>query len=151
MIRVLSTIIFALAIITSAQAEERATLDEAKAFAEKAVEYVKANGLEKAVTAFQDPKGQFQDRDLYVIAFDRHGKALANGKNPALVGRDLSNHRDVDGKPMVQEVIALKSADWVEYKWRNPQTSTVEQKQSYMIPVATDAGEILVGVGAYKP
>jgi len=47
--------IFAAACIANA-----ATLDEAKAMAQKAAAFVKANGKEKAVAEFNNPAGQFK-------------------------------------------------------------------------------------------
>ncbi len=100
----------------------------------------------KAFAEFNKPDGQFRDRDLYVTVNDKSGKMMANGGIPALVGRDNFNLKDVDGKPFVQEMLAIKDQGWVEYKWPNPQTKAVEVKQAYIIRVEDYA----LGVGAYK-
>jgi cytochrome c len=78
-----------------------------------------------------------QNRDAVNVAF---------GGNPALLGKNVGNLKDVDGKPFIREMQALKDSGMVEYKFINPETKSVETKVSYVIWV----GDYLVGVGAYK-
>ena len=47
-----------------AQAGDVGTKDEAVALVKKAIEYIKANGNDKAFVEIDNPKGQFVDRDL---------------------------------------------------------------------------------------
>jgi cytochrome c len=150
MIRMLVTALFFLVFTVQAQAGEYATPDEAKLLALKAADYVKANGREKAFAAFGEKEGAFRDRDLYVFVFDRKGNCLFHAINPALVGRDLISMKDVDGKMLTQDIISVKGPDWVDYKWKNPQTNLVQLKTTYVVPVPTAEGEIVVSVGAYK-
>ncbi|MGH6868559.1 MAG: cache domain-containing protein, partial [Methylocella sp.] len=103
---------------TTAMAEEHATRDEAKAMTVRAAEFLKANGPEKAFAAFNDPHGPFRDRDLYVVVQNREGMIEAHGTTPALVGKNLSDLKDVDGKAFVKEIIAVETAGWVNYKWK---------------------------------
>jgi signal transduction histidine kinase len=51
-----------------------------------------------------------------------------------MVGRNLIDLRDIDGRPFVQERVDLaktKAAFWQEYKFTNPVSRAVEPKQSY--------------------
>ena len=130
----------------SAQASERGTPDEAKAMCEKAAALVKEQGLDAAKAAFHTPGAPWHDRDLYVFVFDQKGITLAHGAKEALVGRDLTNLRDVDGKLFLKEIVSVQDKGWVDYKWQNPVTNKVEPKTSYVI----NTGEYIVGVGAYK-
>ncbi len=41
---------------------------EAKALVKKAIDYMKANGKDKAFAEFSNPKGKFVDRDLYIFS-----------------------------------------------------------------------------------
>jgi signal transduction histidine kinase len=136
----------ALLAMSSAYAEERATLDEAKAMAIKAAEYLQAVGPEKAFPEF-DAKNNatWHDRELYVIVQDDTGMMVAHGTNPGMIGKSMLDLKDVDGKPFNRETQAIKDAGWVEFKWKNPVTSAVEPKKQYIIRV----GHYLVGVGAY--
>ena len=136
----------AVALSSAALADERATQDEAKAMALKAVEYIKSAGPEIAYKAFTERAPGWADRDLYVFVVRDDGLTVAHGGSAVLVGKNLSNLKDVDGKPFILECLAMKAPGWVEYKWRNPQSQAVETKSSYVIPF----NDTVVGVGAYK-
>jgi cytochrome c len=129
-----------------ASAADQATPDEAKAIAIKAVEYLKSAGPEKAFAEFDAKDGRWHDRDLYVTVLDSNGVAVAQGNNPGLVGKSVIDLRDVDGKSFAREMIAVKDASWVNFKWQNPVTKAVEPKTSYEVRV----GEYGGGVGAYS-
>ena len=108
---------------------------EAKALVAKAVEFWKANGKEKAFAEINNPKGKFVDRDLYVMVMDLNGKMLAHGATAALIGKNLYDLRDPEGKYMVREFINVaktSGSGWVDYKWTNPVTKKVENKSSYV-------------------
>jgi hypothetical protein len=144
---VLSLVLVCWTVATSyAQSVDRATPDEAKAFATKAAAYLKEVGPEKAFAAFSAKDGPWHDRDLYVIVQDNDVNVLAHGTNPGFIGKNMTNLRDVDGKPFVREISAVKTTDWIDYKWQNPVTKAVEPKTSYVVRV----GDYVVVVGAYK-
>ena len=128
-------------------AGDKGTQDEAKALLDKAVAAVKADEG-KALAAFNDPKGGFVDRDLYVFCFDKAGKITAQGANPAMIGTDVKTIKDPDGKAIGVEMMSLaaKGGGSVEYKWESPTTKQVGTKVSFVKP----AGGQTCGVGAYK-
>jgi signal transduction histidine kinase len=82
----------------AASAADRATKDEAIAMVKKAVAAVKSDGPEKAYAAFDDKKGAFTDRDIYVVVYGLDGKVLAHGANEKLIGQNLMEAKDPDGK-----------------------------------------------------
>jgi signal transduction histidine kinase len=110
-----------------------ATFDEAKALAEKAAAFWKANGKEKAVAEINNPKGRFTKGELYVTAGEFTGLHLANGGNPKLAGINLLEQKDPAGKAFVKELIAAakRGGDWVEYSWTNPATKKIQQKRAW--------------------
>lgn len=115
-------------------AAEAGTKEEAIAMVKKAIEFSKVNGNEKTFEEVCNPKGQFVDRDLYVIIFDMNGKCLAHGANSKMVGRELIDHKDVDGREYIKERIEMmkkQTTGWNDYKFRNPTTNQVEPKTSY--------------------
>lgn len=125
------------------------TKDEATAMVKKAVDYLKQNGPEKAYAAFEDKTGQFVDRDLYIIVFSKNGRVLAHGANVKMVGKDMNEAQDVDGKYYVKERLALaaKGADfWQDYKFVNPVSRKIEPKQMYCQPLT----DTIVCGGVYK-
>jgi cytochrome c len=121
-------------------------MDDAKAMALKAATHYRQSGQAAAFTDFAQTQG-WRDRDLYVFAVNNAGVTTFNAANPALVGRNMIELKDVDGKPFIREFVSVKDQAWVDYKWRNPQSNTVELKSSYIVRVSDDT---IVGVGAYK-
>jgi cytochrome c len=139
-----------LAFAPAALAEDRATPKEAEAMVHKAIDYLKKEGKEKAFAVFNDPHGAFAYRDLYITAFDPSGICLANGAKKERVGKSLIEDKDVDGKLFVKERLELARKDgkgWQQYKFMNPATKAVELKVVYF----EQAGDVIIGSGAYKP
>lgn len=138
--------LFVACFVPMATAGDLGTPEEAKAMAERAAEVIRSKGAAAAFAEFDAPGNQFHDRDLYVFAMTLDGVNRYHGVKKALEGRNLLSLKDVDGKSFVQDMVAVKDAGWVDYKWQNPKTKVVEQKTSYMVRV----GDYMVGVGAYK-
>ncbi len=134
----------------AARAAEHATAAEAEAMVNKAVAYIKANGPEKAYAAFDDKHGQFVDRDLYVLVYSTDGKCLAHGANAKLIGKDLSDVQDVDGKYYIKERMQLaqaKQSFWQDYKFANPVSKKIEPKSTFCERLDNS----VVCAGIYKP
>lgn len=141
-----ASILFVAANISPALAAPK---DEALALVTKAVALVKEVGKDKALAAFNDPKGQFVKGDLYVFAYTLQGVILAHPMNPKLIGKDMTDVRDSDGKLFTKDFIATVNGPgkgWVDYNWTNPTTKKIEAKSSYV----AKAGDIFVGCGIYK-
>ena len=136
--------------ISMGAAQAAGTADEAKALVDKAVEYVKANGKDKAVEAFNDPKGEFVKEDLYIFMFENAGTTLAHGANPKLVGKNMLELKDADGKLFVQEFVekVKNGGGWVDYHWTNPETKKVQAKSTYVKGI--EGTEYYLGCGIYK-
>ena len=140
-----------LCVLAPAGAVEKATAAEAVAMTQKAVAYIKDHGREKAFAEFANPANTtFHDRDLYVYVYDMKGVAVAHGVNPKMVGRNLLELRDGEGKAIVKNFIATANGPagkgWVEYKWPNPVTKQVDLKAGYV----ERSGDLIVGSGIYK-
>jgi signal transduction histidine kinase len=138
-----------LLLVCSAFAADKGTPAEAEALVKKAIEYIKANGKDKAFAEFTNPKGTFTDRDLYIFVYDMDGKVLAHGQNPKMIGKDLSDLTDPDGKLFVKERIKIaktKGNGWQNYKFSNPLTKKIEDKTAYIEKYEN----YIVGSGAYK-
>jgi cytochrome c len=137
-------------VVGPAVAADPATKDEAVAMVKKAVAYIKAQGPDKAYGEISDRKGQFVDRDLYVVVYQLDGKVLAHGGNAKFVGKDMKDAQDVDGKYFVKERIELAQKQpnfWQDYKFKDPVTNKVEPKQMYCERLENTA----VCGGIYKP
>ena len=148
--KVAAVIVLCLFVAAAASAQQKGTSEEAKQLVEKAVAYVKANGEEKALKEFNNPKGQFVKGDLYVFAVDPKGVLLANTNLPHLVGTNVYNSPDSRGKLARKEYVDLansKGSGWVDYYQLNPVTKKEEAKVTYVQKV----GNLILGCGAYKP
>jgi cytochrome c len=135
----------------NAQAQDKGTKDEAKAFAEMAVAHAKAVGPEKAFQDFTTDKAKWNKKDLYVFAMDMKGLTMAHGANEKLVGKNMMELKDQNGKLFVKEMTEVaknKGSGWVEYDWAHPQTKKVEGKVTYALKLPNYDG--LVAVGVYR-
>jgi len=122
---------------------------DAKALVEKAAAFYKANGKDKAFAEFSNKGGQFIKGDLYIFVVDMKGLTLAHGGNPKLVGKDMSELKDADGKYFMKDIIKTakeKGNGWVDYKWANPSTKKVDNKSTYVQKVDNN----VFGCGIYK-
>ncbi len=148
---VLALGIMASSAATPALAQDRGTPDQAKALVEKAAAHMKDVGPEKALADFDDPKGGYLDRDLFVFVYGPDHKIVGSAGVPALRGKDATLLKDVDGKEFGKEIIATASANpaggWIEYRMTNPVSKKVEPKKTYAIKF----GDYVLGSGAYNP
>jgi len=113
---------------------EFATKDEAVAMVKKGVAYIKKEGKEKGYAEITNKKGQFTDRDLYLVVYGLDGVVRAHGANEKMVAKNLIELKDVDGKPFVKERVELAQAKgtfWQDYKFSNPVSKKIEPKQMY--------------------
>jgi cytochrome c len=145
-----ATTVISLALTGMASAANKGSKEEAVAMVKKAVAMVKAEGKEKTFAAIADPANTtFHDRDLYIYVYDFSGVALAHGNNPKMVGKNLITMKDNESKLIVKEMIEVaksKGSGWIEYKWPNPVTKTVEPKAGYVERI----DDFLIGSGIYR-
>lgn len=118
----------------AAWAAENATPKEAEAMVKKGVTFIKANGKDKGYAEITNKQGQFKDRDLYLAVYRLDGTPMAHGANEKMVGRNLIELKDIDGKEFVRERMDMaktKASFWQDYKFTNPVTKKVEPKSMY--------------------
>jgi cytochrome c len=135
----------------SAHAQDNGTRDEAKAMVEAAIEHVKKVGAEQAFKDFSDKSNKaWQKKDLYVFAYNMEGVNVAHGANDKLIGKNLIELKDPEGKLLIKELrdTAAKGGGWVEYEWPHPQTKKIESKISYSKKMVNYEG--FIGVGVYR-
>ncbi len=132
-------------------AQERGTMAEAKAMAERAAAHLIEVGPEKAIADFERRDGGYRDRDLFVVVYNPQHIVVSSIGNPNFVGRDAALFVDTDGKEFGKAIIGAaqspEGVGWVTYRMSSPLTHKVELKTSYVVK----AGDYVVLVGAYKP
>ena len=151
MVRYLIAISFAaLAMIGSATADEFGTKDEAVAMVKLVQEQFKKVGPDETFKAVSDKSvKEYHDRDLYPFIYDMKGICVAHGARPALIGKNLIDLKDQDGKYLIRDMITLAQgpgSGWVDYEWPNPISNKIEDKSSYVEKM----GDYFVGVGVYR-
>ncbi len=133
-IHTLTAVVFALFVGTTlAFADGSATKDAAVAMVKKAIAAIKADGAEKAYAAI-NAGGQFVDGEIYVVVSDFNSVTVAHATNPKLIGKNMRETQDVDGKYFSKDMteLAQKQASfWYDYKFANPVTKKIEVKDNY--------------------
>lgn len=146
-----TTLAFMAAGPAAAQDKSKGTKVEAVAMVDKAYAHIKKVGRDKAFADFNNKTGPFTDRDLYVVVYDVKGRVLAHGANEKLIGKDVIELRDNDGKYFVKERVAMmtkspNATGWQDYKFMNPVTKQIEPKQMYLRRL----DDMIIGCGVYK-
>ncbi|UGQ44568.1 cache domain-containing protein [Massilia endophytica] len=139
----------ALCVASVACAGDKGTADEAVALVKSAIADINKRGMDKVFEDINKQSPQFSDRDLYVLVMDLKGKILSHGANPKLIGKDVSEIKDAEGKYFIQDFLKVaktKGSGWVDYIWVNPVTKGLEKKATYV----QLAGPLIVACGIYK-
>lgn len=130
-------------------ADGGATPEQATAMVKSGVAFIKANGPEKGYAEITSKTGQFRQQDLYLVVYGLDGTVHAHGANEKMVGRNLIDLKDVDGKPFVRERVEMgkqKVSFWQDYKFTNPENKKIEPKTMY----CERLDETVVCGGVYK-
>jgi uncharacterized protein len=153
MSRIVAVFAIVSALLTAAfpaGAAEFGTKEEATAMVKRVQAKFKKEGPEAAFQAINNKAPGFADRDLYPFVTELTGLCVANGVTPAVRGKNLIDLKDQDGKFMIQEFVRtasnLPGHGWVDYRWLNPVTKTIEDKSAWIERM----GDYFVGVGVYR-
>ena len=128
------TLIAAFALAGVAHADGGASAAEATAMVKKGVVFIKAQGKDKGYAEISSKTSQFRDRDLYLVVYGLDGTVRAHGANEKMIGKNLIELKDVDGKAFVKERVELaasKGTFWQDYKFTNPTNKKIEPKSMY--------------------
>ena len=137
--------------LTGSVAEMRlrhGSADEARGLVERALQHVQQVGREQAFQDFNDPHGDWIDRDLFVFCFDRVGTIVVNGINPGRVGNNVNLLDGLRGTHHSDRMwdAADGGGGWVRYELVNPATGQMTVKESYVCQVDD---QTLLGCGCY--
>ena len=125
------------------------TADQARQLVFDAMVHIQNVGLEQALRDFQDPRGGFIDRDLYIFIFDRAGTYFLHGAIPERDGTPLSAIEGLDAAQLVADAwntCDTQQGGWVYYAITNPVTGEIQAKSSYVVPLDQQR---LLGCGCY--
>ena len=114
------------------------SIEELKAFVANAYVYANKMGKTAALSAFNDPKGEFIDGELYIFAYDMNGTVLALPHQPDLIGENRWYLQDTTGIKYMQRTVARANlgGGFVLYLYENPfDNFASELKLSYVMAV----------------
>lgn len=127
----------------------QANADKATQMVQKASDYFDANGKDATLSEISNAQGQFVDGEVYVFAYDLDAVMLAHPKNAKLVGKNLMDVPDVDGKMFRKDIVDTaknQNTGWIDYKYKNPDSGKIENKTTYVML----KGDIILCCGIYK-
>jgi hypothetical protein len=126
------------------------TEKDAIAMAERGAALVKEKGKDEMIRKINAKDPQFVQGSLYVDMRDvKTGIVLAHPFNPSIVGKDLTDVPDANGKKYRREIIELAAAKgkgWVDYQYKNPTSGKIEPKTTYILLV----DGVVLEAGLYK-
>ncbi|MBN1200121.1 MAG: cache domain-containing protein [Bacteroidales bacterium] len=123
-------------------------------FVEDAAKLLSREGT-AAYERFREPGSRWCSPSRYLFAYDLHGICCFHPMIGDLVGKDLSGMKDVNGKPVISEIIRIASnpdhpSGWVHYLWAEGDEISPRWKSSYIMKVSLPNGEVLaLGSGIY--
>lgn len=87
--------------------------------------------------------------DGYFFVYDLQGTSLMHSRQPELVGRNLWELRDPQGRATIQQLVeqAQQGGGYVDYLWRKPSSGQVAPKLGYV--VALPRWNWMLGTGLY--
>ncbi|MBC7860826.1 MAG: cache domain-containing protein [Burkholderiaceae bacterium] len=133
-----------------ATAAPEPTEKDAIAMAERGAAYMKTHGKDEMMKKITAKDPDFVQGSLYVDMRDiNSGIVLAHPINPSIVGKDLTDVPDANGKKYRREIIELaqkKGKGWVDYQYKNPTSGKIEPKTTYILRV----GDVVLEAGIYK-
>ncbi|WP_322404380.1 cache domain-containing protein [Massilia luteola] len=126
------------------------TENDAIAMAERGAAMIKAKGKEEVMKRISAKDPEFVQGSLYIDMRDvKTGIVLAHPYNPSIVGKDLTDVPDANGKKYRREIIELAAAKgkgWVDYQYKNPTSGKIEPKTTYILLV----NGVVLEAGLYK-
>jgi signal transduction histidine kinase len=149
LLRLVVTLFFAAFVSLSAFAQDHGTKAEAQALVTSALAHIKKVGNEQAFKDFTTDKATWNKKDLYVFVQAFEGTVLAHGTNEKLIGKNLIDMKDQNGKAFAREFIAVgstKGEGWVDYDWSHPVTKKAEAKSSFVKRIPGFDGVVVVGI-----
>jgi len=99
----------------------------------------------------------FPDSSHYLFIYDTAGFCRFHPVNKALTGKNILNLKDLNGKPVIQEITNIglrqepRASDWLFYFWEEGTQFTPQWKSSYIRKaVAPDGTVFILGSGLYN-
>ncbi|PXX47801.1 cache domain-containing protein [Undibacterium pigrum] len=122
---------------------------DAIAMVDKGLAYMQKNGKDALVQEINNKNPEFINGSIYLYLRGMDGVVIAHPINPKLVGKNMLDLPDADGKYYRKDIIALaksKGKGWVDYRYNNPVSKQVENKTTYILR----NNDVILEAGIYK-
>lgn len=116
---------------------------------EDAAELLESRG-EDAFSEFAVPDSRWFHDSSYLYVYTANGDCLFNSGQPALVGRNISDYRDVDGRPVMREIMDIaarpeaNAADWVIFLFQDGNVLSPVWKIAYNVKATLPDGRVVI-------
>jgi hypothetical protein len=120
--------------------------DTVRGFLNKAVSFLRENGSTAAFREFSNKIGKFVYGNVTVFVYSMAGEVLADSESPELVGTNMKEAQDSDGKFYVREILdntERYGKGWISYSAKNA------YRVAYVEKVKAPDGDFIVGAGYY--
>jgi len=125
------------------------------ALVEQAAKLMEEQG-ESAFSEFGRKGSKWFSDPYYLFVYEPDGTCVFHPLQPDWVGKNMSELRDMNGKPMVQLVAQVgkrpekDASDWVFYLWPDKTQLIPQWKSAYVRKVVTPSGKTyVIGSGVY--
>jgi cytochrome c len=126
------------------------TEKDAIAMAERAAAFSKANGRDALIRRITVKDPEFVQGSMYIYMRDfGSGVNLAHPFNQSIVGKDLNDVPDTNGKMYRRDIMDVAKKDgkgWVDYMYKNPENNKIEAKSAYVLR----SGDVVLVAGIYR-
>jgi signal transduction histidine kinase len=113
---------------------ESGSRNQAKQWIEKAKNFYRSFGKNLALVEFSASDGMFVKSDLYIFVLDSLGTMLAHGNNKKLIGENIMEAKDSEGRCFIREIVesaTLNGHGSVDYTWYHPMTKDWSPRSAY--------------------
>ena len=123
---------------------------DAIAMSERGAAFYKAHGKDELIKHITAKDPDFVQGSMYIYVRDLStGTNIAHPFNQSIVGKDLNDVPDTNGKLYRRDIFELAKKEgkgWVDYMYKNPANGKIEAKTSYVQRV----GDTILVTGIYK-
>jgi len=137
-------------VAAAAVAGAEPTEKDAIAMTERGAAFVKAHGKDEMIKKITAKDPSFVQGSMYIYMRDAaSGVNIAHPFNQSLIGKDLNDVPDTNGKFYRRDIMELAKKDgkgWVDYMYKNPENGKIEAKTSYVLRV----NDVVLITGIYK-
>jgi signal transduction histidine kinase len=125
-------------------------------FVEDAATLIEQKG-HAAFAIFTQKDARWQDKERYLFVYTENGTCVFHPVTPELLGKNLLNLKDMNGKPVIAMICAVArqpkndASGWVFYLWEEQTQFNPRWKGSYIRKAVSPDGKIyVVGSGSYN-